>query len=149
MGIRGWDPLGDILSLQETVNRLLEEALSPTRLESHLPPSGAWTPPADVYETGESFVVLMELPGIDEDDVEVDVDGDRLVVKGERRSQLPARPDRFHRMERSHGPFARTFALTQAVDPDRVSAQFRDGLLRIELAKARVRGGRARGERGE
>jgi HSP20 family protein len=140
MGIRGWDPLGDILSLQETMNRLLEEALSPERHSSPLPASGGWTPAADVYETGDSFVVLMELPGIDEDDVEVAVDGDRLLVKGERRSRLPARPDRFHRMERSHGSFAR---------PDQVSAQFRDGLLRIELAKARVRGGRARGERGE
>ncbi len=138
MAIRGWDPLGDILSLQETMNRLLEEALSPERIPSQLPTSG-WTPVADVYETGDSFVVLMELPGIDEDDVEVAVDGDRLVVKGERRPRLPARPDRFHRMERSHGPFARSFALTQAVDPDDVSAQFRDGLLRIELGKARAR----------
>jgi HSP20 family protein len=148
MAIRGWDPLGDILSLQETMNRLLEEALEPERLSSPAPASG-WTPVADVYETGDSFVVLMELPGIDEDDVEVTVDGDRLVVRGERPARLPARPDRFHRMERSHGSFARTFVLTQAVDPDDVSAQFRDGLLRIELAKARTRGSRTRGERGE
>lgn len=147
MAIRGWDPLGDILSLQETMNRLLEEALSPERSSTQLTASG-WTPAADVYETGDSFVVLMELPGIDEDDVEVSVEGDRLLVKGERRSRLPARPDRFHRMERSHGSFARTFVLTQAVDPDDVSAQFRDGLLRIELGKARGRGAR-RAERGE
>lgn len=148
MAIRGWDPLGDILSLQETMNRLLEEALAPDRMSAQLPSSG-WTPAADVYETGDSFVVLMELPGIHEDDVEVAVDGDRLVVKGERQPRLPARPDRFHRMERSHGTFVRTFVLTQAVDPDEVSAQFRDGLLRIELAKTRVRGSRTRGERGE
>ena len=147
MAIRGWDPLGDILSLQETMNRLLEDALAPERTTTHMPASG-WTPAADVYETGDSFVVLMELPGIDEDDVEVSVDGDRLLVKGERRPRLPARPDRFHRMERSHGAFARQFVLSQAVDPDQVSAQFRDGLLRIELAKARVRGAR-RAEKGE
>jgi HSP20 family molecular chaperone IbpA len=67
MAIRGWDPLGDILSLQETMNRLLEEALAPERSSSHVPASGgSWTPAADVYETGDSFVVLMELPGIDE-----------------------------------------------------------------------------------
>jgi HSP20 family protein len=148
MAIRGWDPLGDILSLQETMNRLLEEALAPERVASAQMPSSGWTPAADVYETGDSFVVLMELPGIDEDDVEVSVDGERLVVKGERRSRLPARPDRFHRMERSHGSFARSFVLTQAVDPDDVSAQFRDGLLRIELGKARGRGAR-RSERSE
>ena len=149
MAIRGWDPLGDILSLQETMNRLLEEALTPVRLSAPLAASPGWTPAADVYETGDSYVVLMELPGIDEDDVEMAVDGDRLVVKGERRAQLPAKPDRFYRMERSHGPFARTFALPQAVDPDQVTAQFRDGLLRIELAKARVRSSRARSERSE
>jgi HSP20 family protein len=147
MAIRGWDPLGDILSLQETMNRLLEEALAPERVATQLPTSG-WTPAADVYETGDSFVVLMELPGIDEDDVEMSVDGDRLVVKGERRPRLPARPDRFHRMERSHGSFARTFVLPQAVDPNDVTAQFRDGLLRIELGKGRARSPR-RAERGE
>jgi HSP20 family protein len=139
MSIRGWDPLGDILGLQERMNRLLEEVLAPEALESPLPGSASWTPVADVYETGDSFVVLMELAGIHEDDVELAVDGDRLVVRGERKAQLPARPDRFHRMERSHGTFARSFALTQAVDPDRVSAQFRDGLLRIDLPKAAAR----------
>jgi HSP20 family protein len=149
MAIRGWDPLGDILSLQESMNRLLEEALAPVRLSAPLEASPGWTPAADVYETGDSYVVLIELPGIDEDDVEMAVDGDRLVVKGERRARLPAKPDRFHRMERSHGPFARTFALPQAVEPDQVAAQFRDGLLRIELAKARVRAPRSRGERAE
>jgi HSP20 family protein len=139
MSIRGWDPLGDILGLQERMNRLLEEVLAPESPESPVPGSASWTPVADVYETSDSFVVLMELAGIDENDVELAVDGDRLVVRGERRSQLPARPDRFHRMERSHGAFARTFTLTQAVDPDRVTAQFRDGLLRIDLRKAAAR----------
>lgn len=142
MSIRGWDPLGDILGLQERMNRLLEEVLAPDAIESPLPGSASWTPVADVYETGDSFVVLMELAGIDENDVELAVDGERLVVRGERRSQLPARPDRFHRMERSHGAFARTFVLTHAVDPDRVTAQFRDGLLRIDLPKTAARGRR-------
>lgn len=148
MTIRGWDPLGDILSLQERMNRLLEEVLTPETLESPLPGSASWTPVADVYETGESFVVQMELAGIDEDDVELAVDGDKLVVRGERRAQLPARPDRFYRMERSHGAFSRAFTLTHAVDPDRVTAQFRDGLLRIDLPKTRGRA-RSRGEHAE
>lgn len=149
MGIRGWDPLGDILSLQERMNRLLDEALAPEHLAAPRPVSGGWTPAADVYETHDAFVVLMDLPGIAEDDVDVTVEGDSLSVRGLRRARLSARPDRFHRMERSHGPFARTFDLSHPVDPDRVSAQFRDGLLRIELPKARPRGARARSERGE
>ena len=70
------------------------------------PASGGWMPLADVYETAEAFVVLMELPGIGEEDVEVPLDGDRLVVRGERHCLQGLRPDHFHRMERSYGPFS-------------------------------------------
>ena len=105
--------------------------------------SATWTPLADAYETPEAFVVLLELPGIDEDDVEVHVDGDMLTVKGQRRG-LPLRPDRFHRMERSHGPFLRSFQLSEEVDPARVSAQLRDGVLRLELPKVTGRAGSRR-----
>jgi HSP20 family protein len=93
-----------------------------------------------VYETGEAFVVEIELPGMGQDDIEIQVDGDTLVVKGERRVG-GTRPESFHRMERSYGSFSRTFQLGEEVDPARVTATFRDGLLRLEAPKARPRGG--------
>jgi HSP20 family protein len=135
--IRRWDPLRDILHLQERMNRLFEESLSRGRIEGLEPGSAGWTPLADVLETAEGFVVVMELPGVEQDDIEVQVDGEELVIRGERRLPGPARPEVFQRMERSYGPFSRRVLLSDEVDPSRVTAQFQDGLLRLELPKAR------------
>ncbi len=134
MGARRWDPLRDLLDLQEKMNRLFEEGLSSTRSEPDVR-SGAWAPAADVYETADVFIAMMDLPGVDAEDVEIHVDGDQLLVRGERRPSGKLRPESFHRAERSYGPFARTFQLPGEVDPDAVKAHYRDGLLRIELPK--------------
>src|SRR5688572_10143145 len=145
MTTRRFDPLRDLLTLQERMNRLFEDTLAATRPAPPLG-TGSWTPLADVYETAEGFVVQVDLPGLGADDVEVHVDGDRLVLRGRRKPSEPTRPDNYYRMERSYGPFVRTFVLTPDVDPDRVTAQFRDGLLRLELPKVRPGvGWRARG----
>ena len=130
------DPLRDILSLQERMNRLFEESLLRGRELSAGPPA-AWTPSVDVYETGEAFVMLVELPGVSEDDVEVTVEGDEVRLRGQRHLPGP-RPESFERIERSYGPFARSFRFEQEVDPDRVTADFTDGLLRLEVRKAHV-----------
>ena len=83
---RKWDPLRDLLTLQERMNRLFEESFAGRLEEPALVGSATWTPLADAYEMPEGFVVDVELPGIEEDDVEVQVDGDVLVVKGQRRA---------------------------------------------------------------
>lgn len=145
-----FDPLRDILLLQERMNRLFEESLARGRIDGLVLGSAAWTPLTDVLETSEAFVVVMELPGVVQDDVEVQVDGEELVIRGERRMPGPVRPESFHRMEGSYGPFCRTLRLTHEVDPGRVRAEFRDGLLRLELAKVpQAVGRRPRPERGE
>lgn len=137
MAIRRWDPLRDLLTLQERMNRLFDESLTRTRdLDPGLE-SGSWTPLADVYETPEHFVFQVELPGVNEEDVEIAVDADRVTLRGERRAFGPGRPERYHRMERSYGLFSRTFPLPEEVDPARAKAQFRDGLLKLEVPKAR------------
>lgn len=134
MPLRRLDPLQDLLGLQERMNRLFEESLK-TRLD--LEAGGqAWQPLADVYETQEGFVVLLELPGVEQEDVEIQVDGDTVTVRGRRRAG-GARPERYHRMERSYGSFSRAFRLSADVDPDAVAAQFKDGLLRLDLPKLR------------
>jgi HSP20 family protein len=136
MTTRRVDPLRDLLNLQERMNRLFEDTLSGTRPAPPLG-TGSWTPLADVYETADGFVVQVDLPGLSADDVEVNVDGDRLVLRGRRRPSETTRPDNYYRMERSYGPFVRTFILAPDVDPDRVTAHFTDGLLRLELPKVR------------
>jgi HSP20 family protein len=149
MTIRRSDPLADLLSLQEKMNRLFQESLSSEGLEAGgLGP--AWTPLADAHETPDGYVVELEVPGLQRDDLDVQVEGARLVVKGERRPGAQGRPERFYRMERSYGPFSRSFTFAEPVDADRVTAHLRDGLLRLELPKAPPRAGRrGRGERVE
>jgi HSP20 family protein len=149
MAIRRWDPLSDLLTLQERMNRLFEESLSRSRLPDEALSSGTWIPLADVYETPEGFVLQVELPGLGPDDVEVHVDAEGLVLRGERRMTSQARPEAFHRMERSYGAFSRSFRFTAEVDPARVTAHFHDGLLRLEVPKTRSREARIRVERSE
>jgi HSP20 family protein len=141
MPIRRWDPFRDLLTLQERMNRLFEHSLVRGHLANPALASGGWTPLADVYETADGFVVQIEVPGIAEEDIEVNVDGDILVVRGQRKPTTRTRPDSFHRMERSYGTFSRSFQLSEDVDPERVTARFKDGLLRVELPKLQTRGG--------
>jgi HSP20 family protein len=141
MPIRRWDPLRDLLTLQERMNRLFEHSMLRGRLADPALASGTWTPLADVYETAEGFVVQLEVPGIAEDDIEVHVDGDTVVVRGQRQPASRSRPDSFHRMERTYGAFSRSFQFPQDVDPDRVTARFKDGLLRVDIPKLHARGG--------
>jgi HSP20 family protein len=115
------------------MNRLFEESLAHEDAGVLAGLSAGWSPAADAFETPAGFVLEVELPGIGEEEVELTIDGDEVSLKGERR--LQGRPETFHRMERSYGPFARTFKLTAEVDPDRVAAEFRDGLLRLELLR--------------
>ena len=148
MPLRG-DPLKELLELQERMNRLFEASLSRERVDENGLPAPGWVPAADVYETPEAFLIEVELPGLDKDDIEVQVHGDELTLRGQRRSK-GARPECFHRMERRHGPFARTFSLSEEVDADRLTAQFKDGLLRLEVPKLRPRGAwRVRVERSD
>jgi len=125
------------LTLQERMNRLFDESLSRTRGPEAVADSGRWTPLCDVFETAEAFVFQIELAGVREEDVEIRVDADRVTFRGERRLLSAARPDSYHRMERSYGAFARSFELPEVVDPSRARAQFKDGLLRLEVEKAR------------
>lgn len=121
------------------MNRLFEESLSRTMASQSFLDGSAWSPLADVYETAEAYVVQAELPGVGEEEVELLIEADGLVLKGQRRPAAAGRPDCFHRMERTYGPFNRRFDFPEDVDPARAAVQFRDGLLRVELPKVRPR----------
>jgi HSP20 family protein len=117
-----WDPLQDLLALQERINRLAGTDVP------------GWMPPVDVFETPDRFVVTVEVPGLSQSDFKIEVEGGRLTLKGER--PCPERGAQFHRVERGHGQFSRTFALPQAIDPDKIAADLRAGILTITIPKA-------------
>ena len=132
------DPLQELLDLQERMNRLFDETLTRERLDEPSLLQGSWVPLADVVETAEAYEVELELPGLGRDDVTVHAQGDELVVRGERRPDLGSQPQSFQRLERRYGPFSRTFRFPEEIDSDRITAAFDDGLLRLEVPKARV-----------
>ena len=117
-----WDPFRDILALQDRLGRL--------QGREH-----AWNPPMDVYETADRYVVTAELPGLARDDIQIEVREGELSIRGHR-PPAAVRPDAYHRMERLQGPFSRAFAFAEPIDPARITAEFRDGVLTVTLPKA-------------
>jgi HSP20 family protein len=117
-----WDPLHDLLALHERMNRLGADD----------PPG--WTPAVDLYETSDRFVLSIELPGLKRDQIKIELQHEVLTVRGDRAVQHEEGAQ-FHRVERGHGPFTRSFSLPQAVDAEQVQAEFRDGVLTVVIPK--------------
>jgi HSP20 family protein len=114
--------------------RVWQERLE--RLSAHHP--DAWTPPIDVYETDDRYVVAAELPGLARDQIELALEDSRLTIRGQRIDRTASTGDvvHFHQVERGHGAFARTFEFGSKIDTEAVSADLTNGVLTITLPKA-------------
>jgi HSP20 family protein len=116
-----WDPIRDLLAIQQ-------------RLDRFAPGQAGWRPPIDVHETADAYVVTAELPGVGRSDIQIHVHDGRLTLSG-------ARPERavpceqFHRIERGHGTFSRTFEFPLSIDADRITADLTDGVLTVVCPK--------------
>jgi len=129
-----WDPFRDLAALRERLNRLFEAALVRTELETE-GGIGPWSPTADLLESDREYRVAIDLPGVDPARIHARVEGQDLVVEGDRPTEREGLGDRFHRVERAYGPFARRFSLTRAIDPSSVAARYRDGVLLVTVSK--------------
>ena len=96
---------------------------------------GSWAPPVDVSEEGDNIVVRAELAGMKEDDIDVQFENGILTLKGERQFESEENRDSYYRVERSYGTFVRSFTLPRTVDPEGISASYRNGLLEIVVPK--------------
>jgi len=97
--------------------------------------SGSFVPPVDVYEDEHSLILKLEVPGVNEEDLNVSVENDILTVQGERKFEKEEKEENFHRIERRYGSFTRTFKLPNTVDAEKVDASYEKGILKITLAK--------------
>ena len=97
---------------------------------------GAWIPAVDIYETKESILLNVELPGVTKEDISLEVKDSTLMLRGEKKLEKDVKEENFHRMERAYGSFTRAFTLPSTVQQDKVKAKFRDGILEIVLPKA-------------
>jgi HSP20 family protein len=123
----------DFSTLQDRVNRILRESLSPGSPEEAL--TSNFAPPVDVYEDEHNITLKIEVPGIDEKDINVSIENNTLTVRGERRFEKDEKEENYHRVERMYGSFTRSFTLPNTLDPEQVSANYEKGVLKIRLAK--------------
>jgi HSP20 family protein len=129
-----WDPLRDLATMQNRLNRIVREPYSPESPEEALTTTN-FAPPVDIYEDEHSIVLKMEVPGIDEKDIDVRIESNTLTVHGERKIEKEEKEENFRRVERQYGSFTRSFTLPSSVDTGQVSAHYDKGILKISLAK--------------
>lgn len=137
MAIQRWDPVQDLVRLRERLNSMFEEALarSGAPREPGGGEGGGWRPPTDLFEEPARWVARVDLPGIAPADVEIEVDGGKLRVRGERRMDLGVPREAYLRSERPQGAFELVLALPDAVDRDAIRAHHKDGVLEIDLPR--------------
>lgn len=130
-----WNPLEDLITLQDRMNRLFEDA---TQRRTRDGATGSdeieradWIPAADIYETDTGYHIAIDLPGVNREAVEIDLDENRLVVKGTRTIEELMK----HRTERPFGKFLRAFTVPGSVDQTRIGAEYKDGVLQLRLPK--------------
>ncbi len=127
-----WDPFRELNALQQRMNRLFEEQYG-GREESLT--AGAFVPPVDIYEDEQSIQLKLEVPGIDEKDLDIKVENNTLTVSGERKLEKEEKQENFHRVERRYGSFTRSFTLPNTVSTEDIKADYESGVLKIRLAK--------------
>jgi HSP20 family protein len=117
-----WDPIRDLLAIQQRLDRFASGA-------------SGWVPPVDVQEAEDRYVITAELPGLTREDLQIQVQDNRVAIAGVRREHV-ATCEQFHRIERGHGTFSRTFELPIRVAADAITADLQDGVLTVVLPKS-------------
>ena len=125
-------------SLQDEVSRLFD-SMFPTMDEEEQPRSAVWSPRIDLMEADGSYRLHMDLPGVQQDDVSITFDDNRLTIRGERSDEMREKSDDFIRMERMFGTFYRSVRLPKAVAEDKIKATFKDGVLSVDIPKTEKR----------
>jgi len=129
-----WDPFREFVSLQDRVNRLFRESQAGVGGEEALATS-TFAPPVDVYEDEHNITLKIEVPGIDEKDIDIRIENNTLTVHGERKFEKDEKEENYRRVESRYGSFTRTFTLPTTVDSEKVEANYDKGVLKVKLAK--------------
>ena len=132
MTLTRWSPLRDLAAVEvDVLNRMFESACAGEPLAR-----GAWIPAVDIYETAEKDVVVkVDLPDVKKENIKITFENNVLSIEGQRELASNVERDRFHRLERGHGQFRRSFTLPATVDASRVDANYTDGVLTVTLPR--------------
>ena len=129
-----WDPFREFVTLQDRMNRLVRDSFGNEGREEALTTT-TFAPPVDVYEDEHSVTLKIEVPGIEEKDIDVRIENNTLTVHGERKFEKEEKEENYRRVERQYGSFTRTFTLPNTVNQESVQADYDKGVLKIQLAK--------------
>jgi HSP20 family protein len=136
MALIRWEPAREVASLQQEMNRLFSSFF-----DTPAPGAGngetlrRWVPAMDLVETDDAFVLKADLPGLDENDVKLEVEDNVLTVAGERKAEHEEKREGYYRVERAYGAFRRSLTLPEGVDPEAVTAGFSKGVLSVRIPK--------------
>jgi HSP20 family protein len=122
-----WDPFRDLVNLHQRMS---------SQFAGTNDAYGTWVPPVDIFEKGDDLVIRAELPGLSKEEIDISVEDNRLVIKGERVRETDFNEDNAYRLERSFGSFVRSFMLPKTVDASKIAATFVNGVLELTLPKA-------------
>jgi HSP20 family protein len=127
MALMRWDPFRDLM--RERMGNLMGKDWK-TPMATVM-----WSPSVDIFENDNEIVIKAELPGMAAKDIDIKLENNVLMLRGERRFEKEAKEENYHRIEREYGSFSRSFSLPVAVDNDKVTAEYKDGVLRVVLSK--------------
>jgi HSP20 family protein len=127
-----WDPFRNPTTLQEQVNRLFEGSLL-RRSDQSAPTT--WAPAVDIYDTENELVLKADLPDVNENGLDIRIENNILTIKGERKFEEKVKEDSYLRIERAYGSFSRSFSLPSTVDSGSIKADYKNGVLTVELPK--------------
>lgn len=128
-----WEPFRDLMAMQERMTRLFDETLSRIWKEEGVP-RGVWSPPVDIVEKGDEIVLMIDLPEMDQADIDIRVEDNSLTIQGERKFMKEA-DGTYLQIERPYGTFQRSFNIPRTVDQEKIKASYKNGVLRVVLPK--------------
>jgi HSP20 family protein len=135
MAITRWDPFQELNLITDRMNRLFQDSFGRATTREDALTTASFVPPVDIYEDEQNITLKLEVPGIDQKDIDVRLENNTLTVRGERKFEKEEKEENFHRVERRYGSFYRAFTLPNTVDSDNVNAEYENGVLKIKLAK--------------
>ena len=135
MNLVRWSPLKEMAAMQHRLNRAFNEPFFRSSGEDGEFNMGSWYPAVDMFDDDDKIVIKAELPGMDKKDISVDIENRVLTLSGERNYDNEVKEENYYRRERACGKFKRAFNLPADVDSDQIKADFRDGVLKVEIPK--------------
>jgi HSP20 family protein len=135
MDLIRWNPLREMVSLRDRMNRLFDDSLFRSDRRNDDADLGVWLPAVDMFEKDDHLVIKAELPGMEKKDISLDIKDGLLTLSGVRKHENEVKEENFYRREMAYGKFVRSFSLPADSDAEKITAEFQNGLLTIEVPK--------------